>query len=90
MDKFNDKPFFSPKPPYTKPPLGRCFIVTTPLCFFLSPNLLPLLTPARLDPTKPHALPSTRALTDAAPLFLQNCKGLFHQKTLLLSKTEFE
>ena len=43
------------------------------------------MTPARLDRTNPY-----ESLTDVAPLFHQNVRAFFHQKTLLLIKTEFE
>ena len=81
------KPFFlfTKTAGHKTSPGSICYIVITPLSFFLCPNPLPPVTPARLDPTNPY-----ESLTDAAPLFHQNVRAFFHQKTLLLIKTEFE
>ena len=83
------KPFFSLKLLETKPPLGR-YIVITPLSFFLCPNPLPPMTPARLDPTNPSPPFPLREPHRCSTSVPSECKGLFHQKTLLLTKTEFE
>ena len=61
-----------------------------PFSFFLCPNPLPPMTPARLDPTipsPPFPLWEPHRCSTSVP---SECKGLFHQKTLLLTKTEFE
>ena len=71
-------------------PGSICYIVITPLSFFLSPNPLPPMTPARLDPTNPSPPFPLREPHRCSTSVPSECKGLFHQKTLLLTKTEFE
>ena len=82
------KPFFSLKLLDTKPPLGRCYIIMIPLSFFLSPNPLPLLTPAtQARPNQPlPSLPPYESLTDAAPLFLKNERAFFTRKRYCLPR----
>ena len=82
------KPFFSLKVLDTKPPLGRCYIIMIPLSFFLSPNPLPLLTPAtQARPNQPlPSVPPYESLTDAAPLFLKNERAFFTRKRYCLPR----
>ena len=82
------KPFFSLKLQDTKPALGRCYIIMIPLSFFLSPNPLPLLTPAtqaRPNQPLPSLLPY-ESLTDAASLFLKNVRAFFTRKRYCLPR----
>ena len=71
-------------------PWSICYIVITPLSFFLCPNPLPPMTPARLDPTNPSPPFPLRGPQRYSTSVPSDSKGLFHQKTLLLTKTEFE
>ena len=86
------KPFFlfTKTAGHKTSPGSICYIVITPLSFFLCPNPLPPMTPARLDPTNPSPPFPLREPHRCSTSVPSECKGLFHQKTLLLTKTEFE
>ena len=64
-------------------PGSICYIVITPLSFFLSPNPLPPMTPARLDPTNPSPPFPLRQPHRCSTSVPSECKGLFSPENVI-------